>query len=53
MAAVQYASCCLTESEQMYRKIGKQAAGAGFALRKFRHRFPGGPFIVYSDHKAL
>lgn len=53
LVAVQYANCSLTKSERRYSTFEKEAAAVVIALKKFCHHLLGGPFISYSDHKAL
>lgn len=53
VSAVQYASRSLTSSEGMYKTFKKETAAVIFALKNTQHHFLGGPFVVYSGHKAF
>lgn len=53
MALLQYRSQVLGKGEWGFSTFEKEPVAVIFALKTFMHHFLSGPFIVYSNHKAL
>ena len=50
---VSFASCSMSETEQRYAQIEKEALATTWACEKFANFLPGKHFLIKTDHKPL